>query len=365
MSWIKLISINLFVLVALLLLLEGGARLVWTLKTCMAGMCDYSRLNHLAVRELPEDVKINFFKTNQQLGYIPTPGFNQIINFRHWPHVKVSIDENGYRNNDNNGIDTHAILAVGDSFTFGDQVSNRDTWPSCLERSLNKGITNAGVSGYGAAQAIKRAAMILTTSHYDTVILSILLNDDFHRDKMDYFSGLPRPAVITRHGISEWASLTLDAKGSKWNPAQLPHSLRLLKYVWRYSIVGATLIDRISAMKGKSIDWTGRRLTHKHPDAAPIDDIIKFTLEQLSRLPVAEKYVLFQYSQGDLFNPEIEKIRHRVTNAAQRQHINVLDSFNYLKTATEVAPSPIWDGHHTAYGNQLVCQFIAENMKPK
>ncbi|WP_157371911.1 SGNH/GDSL hydrolase family protein [Vibrio sp. MEBiC08052] len=366
MSWIKLISINLFVLIVLLLLLEGGARLAWTLKTCMAGMCDYSRLNHLAVRELPEDVKIDFLETNQQLGYIPTPGFNRIINFRHWPQVKVSINEDGYRNNDNNGINTHSILAVGDSFTFGDQVSNHNTWPSYLERSLNKGITNAGVSGYGAAQAVKRAEIILKSNHYDTVILSVLLSDDFHRDQLDYFSGFPRPAVIINHGIVEWAPLSsLDAQGSKWNPVPLSPSLTFLKYAWRYSIIAATLIDRISAIKNISIDWTGRRLTRKHPDSATIDAIINFTFEKLSLLPVAEKYVLFQYSQGDLFNPKIEKIRHMATNAARRRHINILDSFDYLKAATEVSSSPIWDRHHTVYGNQLVCQFVASNIKSK
>ncbi len=366
MRWIKLISINLCVLAVLLLLLEGGARLVWTLKTCMAGKCDSNRLKHLAVRELPSDVNINFIEKNNRLGYIPTPGFNRIINFRHWPHVKVSIDENGYRNNDNDTIDTHSILAIGDSFTFGDQVSNRDTWPSCLERSLNKGITNAGVSGYGAAQAVKRADIILKTNHYDTVILSVLLNDDFHRDQLDYFSGFPRPAVITNHNMIEWASLSsLNVQGSKRNPAPLSPSLTILRYAWLNSIIAATLIDRISAMQGISIDWTGRRLTRKHPDAAPIDSIIDFTFEKLSHLPVTEKYVLFQYSQGDLSNPEIEKMRHMVANAARHRHINVLDSFDALKAATEEPHHPIWDGHHTAYGNQLVCQFVASNIKSR
>ncbi|QMV16577.1 SGNH/GDSL hydrolase family protein [Vibrio spartinae] len=366
MNWIKLISINLCVLIILLLFLEVGARLVWTLKTCITGECDSSRLRHLAVRELPEDINIDFIETNNQLGYIPTPGFNQIVNFRHWPQIKVSIDENGYRKNDNDAIYTHSILVVGDSFTFGDQVSNHDTWPSCLERNLNKGITNAGVSGYGAAQAVKRADSILKTNHYDTVILSVFLSDDFHRDQLDYFSGFPRPAVITNHNMIEWASLSsLNAQGSKWTPAPLSPSLTILRYAWLNSIIAATLIDRISAMQGISIDWTGRRLTRKHPDAAPINSIIDFTFEKLSRLPVTEKYVLFQYSQGDLFNPEIEKIRHMATNAAQHRHINILDSFDDLKAATKKSSIPIWDGHHTAYGNQLVCQFVVSNIKSR
>ncbi|SJN52708.1 multifunctional acyl-CoA thioesterase I and protease I and lysophospholipase L1 [Vibrio ruber DSM 16370] len=367
MNWIKLISINLVVLIVLLLLLEGGARIVWTLKTCMAGTCNYSQLTHLKVRKLFEDRQYAFIKPHDQLGHVPTPGFSQIINIRNWSNVKISIDENGYRNNDNGIIGTPSILAVGDSFTFGDQVSNHDTWPSCLERSLNKGVTNAGVSGYGAVQAVKRAEMILKTHHYNTVILSIYIGDDFHRDRLDYFFGYPSPSVITNQGMIEWAPLpSQNVQGSKWNPTQLSPTLTFLSYAWRYSTVAATLIDRISAMKNITINWTGQHLMRKNPNAASIDAIINFTFENLSRLPVTEKYVLFQYVDTDLSHPDgIKTIRHMATNAAQHHQIKILDSFDYLQTASEASSSPIWNGHHTAYGNQLVCQFIAENMKSK
>ncbi len=49
--------------------------------------------------------------------------------------------------------DKYAILAVGDSFTFGQQAADEDTWPHILE-SLDKRlqVINLGVCGYGADQ---------------------------------------------------------------------------------------------------------------------------------------------------------------------------------------------------------------------
>ena len=53
--------------------------------------------------------------------------------------------------------ENNRILIVGDSFAFGDQVSNNQTLPSCIERKLKVKTDNGGVGGYGAAQSILRA----------------------------------------------------------------------------------------------------------------------------------------------------------------------------------------------------------------
>lgn len=53
------------------------------------------------------------------------------------------------------------VLALGDSFTFGDAVEQEEAWPHELEKRLNEGqstyryeVINAGVSGYGTGQQL-------------------------------------------------------------------------------------------------------------------------------------------------------------------------------------------------------------------
>lgn len=73
----------------------------------------------------------------------------------------VSIDQHGFRRhvNDNHvsARSGELMLAVGDSFTFGDQVKNSDTWPACIARQIPLDFWNGGVFGYGPAQSILRA----------------------------------------------------------------------------------------------------------------------------------------------------------------------------------------------------------------
>src|SRR5215510_9891704 len=134
---------------------------------------------------------------DHRLGYVPREGFNG---------VGVTIRNDGFRLN-NLGMVPHVtdVLVVGDSFTFGDGVSNNETWPACLERKLNRGVDNGGVFAYGAAQSLLRASLKLDQKNYSYLVFSVLVDDDFKRDRLSYINGLPKPAlVVTNNGI-EWS----------------------------------------------------------------------------------------------------------------------------------------------------------------
>jgi lysophospholipase L1-like esterase len=50
------------------------------------------------------------------------------------------------------------IYAIGDSFTYGDELSNQDlAWPSILSKKINKSISNLGRSASGNTRIVKRA----------------------------------------------------------------------------------------------------------------------------------------------------------------------------------------------------------------
>lgn len=61
----------------------------------------------------------------------------------------AEIDEHGFRNNTLSSID---IVALGDSHTYGFNVSSDNSWPKLLARKLDKTVYNFGVGGYGILQ---------------------------------------------------------------------------------------------------------------------------------------------------------------------------------------------------------------------
>ena len=63
--------------------------------------------------------------------------------------TEVYTNKGGFRDsNENNNISKNAIVAFGDSHTFGYGVNYEDTWPSQLSNKINIDINNIGVPGY-------------------------------------------------------------------------------------------------------------------------------------------------------------------------------------------------------------------------
>ncbi len=103
-----------------------------------------------------------------QLGYAPRAGARGTAN-----------DADGLRENGRPRSDGVPILALGDSFTFGDEVDDADTWPAQLEARLARPVLNGGVFGYGLDQIVLRGEALLAgpARAADVVILSVLPED--------------------------------------------------------------------------------------------------------------------------------------------------------------------------------------------
>ncbi len=118
------------------------------------------------------------------LGYVPRPGARAAASL--WG-TRVTIDALGLR--------AHApvaphderppLLALGDSFTFGDEVDDDDTWPARLERRLGRRVWNAGVFGYGLDQVVLRAERLLDEHAFAGLIVAFI-PDDVERCEFSY-----------------------------------------------------------------------------------------------------------------------------------------------------------------------------------
>lgn len=358
MSLIKIGYINIFVLVVLLVIVEIGLRFAWTFRECSKGKCDFSRVTHLKIHsDNFSEKNIGISQFHEKLGYVPKPGFNEIVEIEGWNKKTVTINESGYRANDNpKGVSIKRALAVGDSFTFGDQVNNNETWPSCLERVAEIEVANAGVFGYGSAQAVRRATFEARKHKFDLVILGILLNSNFYRDQLRFKVGFPKPAVVISDGVVTFSDVPpISSTGTKYNPVE-----NKLNYNLARNSMLMTLVFR-----GFKINYSGNRRSELSVDAAPVHSIIKFTLNELDKVNIKRKIVVLQYGGSDLKTenqprPEVQAIREKVIEHSKSLNIPVVDTYKTLYRKHTLSKNPLWDGHHTAWGNKVVCNQISE-----
>lgn len=90
------------------------------------------------------------------LGWVPRPGARS-------EDGRVQIDGVGARSTGRArpGDVPRLVVTVGDSFTFGDEVADAESWPAYLEARLSEsgeetGVVNLGVNAYGLDQAVLR-----------------------------------------------------------------------------------------------------------------------------------------------------------------------------------------------------------------
>ncbi|MBU8874633.1 hypothetical protein KQ910_12735 [Reyranella sp. MMS21-HV4-11] len=116
-----------------------------------------------------------------ELGYVPRPGVRG--------HVRdggaVTIDADGLRFTGEvaAAAGSPLVLAVGDSFTYGEHVGDLDAWPAQLQRLIGHRVLNGGVSGYGFDQTVLRAERLAARHRPDVMIVG-LIADDVRRTEM-------------------------------------------------------------------------------------------------------------------------------------------------------------------------------------
>jgi hypothetical protein len=353
----KIVAVNLMIFLFLLIVAEILARSVWTVRSCIKSECDFSRITGLKVRQIDRAINIGFSRFDPVLGLAPREGFSSIINAPGWvKNAKLTITQDGFRSNGSGTIPGSSdVLVVGDSFTFGFQVSDSETWPACLERKLGRGVDNGGVFDYGTAQALRRASLKLAEKNYTTLVLSTLVdprNGDFERDRLRYRDGFPKPAVIhTKNGIELSAVPDPNAPGTKFNPSSV-------SLAYEQSEMVAASIDRFFPL----YNYSGERLTVVHPNAANENEIVDWDLRQFSRFPIKNKLLLLQYGSLDTSNvADVAEERKLILRTASELSLKVIDPITVLRNYKE---SDLWfmdhGGHHTPLGNEVICSYLFE-----
>ena len=251
------------------------------------------------------------------------------------PLFTYSTDGLGFRKHRPNSVENHelttkaSILALGDSFTFGDEVDDLATWPAYLERTSSKTVHNAGVGWFGSAQAVTHGHAISQTMNVDTVILSVLVDEDIKRDR---WVGHGRHGQFRRRPV-------VDRSG---------------------------VLMHLPAYAGKV-----RRSDITHAEAINESSIINYVLQRLLRIPASQRVLLLQYPPH-LQDSSKEALEERALwfKKAKAWNIPIVDTFDVLRKAKDshhhpwignVFTPPRHYGHHTSYGNEIVAQAILDS----
>ena len=93
------------------------------------------------------------------------------------------------------------IAVLGDSFTYGWEMPDEDTFPSQLNRELgtNYSVMNFGVRGFGIDQMVLTGIDLVATQHPDLVVLAFI-GADLDRSCWDFGFNMKKPSFVVSAG---------------------------------------------------------------------------------------------------------------------------------------------------------------------
>ncbi len=285
-----------------------------------------------------------------RLGYVPAPNFASADN--HWG-TRVSIDANGFRRNGEGppppgeGL----IVAVGDSFTFGDQVDDDASWPAQLEHAIGRPVVNAGVFGYSFTQVILRAELLLEQLPVHTLVVSFISGD------------LERCEYSKRYTPVPWFDLEQGRLVLRNSPVVDTSRAEEVEQRWIKDALGCSaLLDGILAHACRQW-WIEDEKHVQVPHLVGMGPAIgSLLVQRIGAAARAHGVRLLLVLQG----AEATAGASAVLATARASGIATLDLVDEFLAAERVDPTlrQRWfDGHMTREGNGWVAQRIAETLR--
>ncbi len=185
-----------------------------------------------------------------------------------------SVDPEGFRRSGGSpAASQRPIITVGDSFTFGDEVADHETWAAHLETILDRRVLNAGAGAYGIDQAFLRAEGLLERRQPALVILAFI-SDDINRTEFSFYPwGRGWKPYFEREGDS----LVLRNVPVPREPPRL--RAEVLRQVLGYSQLADALLSRLAGQW-----WRGVPAIRKvHEDGDQVSALLLARLDSLAR----------------------------------------------------------------------------------
>ena len=281
----------------------------------------------------------------------------------------VSTLANGLRSNGpgKDILKQPGFLALGDSLTFGDEVSDSETWPSYLQAKLGQPVFNGGACSYGIDQSYLRFLELEHILDLKGVILSITPVGVARNERKfmltPFFKKLiPKPYFTLEQGqLTYFKAESLDPN---YNYNGLDSIRKILGYSYFFDFVFRKLAN----------DWWWA-IVPKEEYAPHLktsfngETITCVLLENLgSRIKSKRRFgiVLLQdYFKSEARLGSFEKIR----SCAESSGFLIVDAREHLYQIGRVDPQKyhsFWvrknGGHLSAAGNREVAAYVFDSI---
>ena len=274
------------------------------------------------------------------LGYVPCPGASGYVK----DGVPVTIDADGFRFTGESQLSSDGVIvAVGDSYTYGEDVGDKDAWPAQLQGLTGQRVLNAGVSGYGFDQIVLRAELLAEALRPRVMIVSFIA-DDIHRTEMRRLWWHDKPWFEIEEGqlvlkgvpVANRARLPLKARVQMEQVlvALPPIVQRLVGYHTRIHSPGSGLAIAL-------------RLTER---------LAKLQAERLTKIVVVAQYDIRTWISKACAD-EQRSLTQALLDCGASNGIATLDTYHRL--AAEPARRQLYGLRHlNAQGNRIIAQLL-------
>jgi len=245
------------------------------------------------------------------------------------------------------------ILAVGDSFTYGDEVNDGQTWPAQLQLMAGRRVLNAGVSGYGFDQIVLRAEQLAAKYKPAAIVVSFIA-DDIRRTEMRRLWSADKPYFVIEHG-------KLALRGVPVPPrAEAASTLSLWQWTLGYSYLFDLVLRRLDLLHG----WYGDHERVQAPGSGEhLSCLLAARLGELQKQSGAKVIVVAEYDPVVWDDPAFATEQRRLTkgllDCAAKAGLATIDSFDAL--AATAAPKKLYvTWHMNEPGNRLIAGLVAK-----
>ena len=234
------------------------------------------------------------------------------------------------------------IVALGDSFTFGQGVDADERFTDLLEQEFDRlEVVNLGVCGYGTDQEVRVFEEVGVRYEPDLVLLTVFLGNDLDdiRHRRHHF--WPKPWFRLEDG-----ELTLIRPESDWLT-----DLRRSTYLGELVV---SAVQPVEAADELAEPW-------RSGYSAPLFHALVARLRRGVEAVGAELVVMFAHAPGQ----EPEDWARKLMSRVERSGVATLDTWQVIGGASNEEGAYLPDGHWSVAGHRLVAESLANELRQR